>query len=299
MLRAKASPISASADQSKQKVAVTGAGGRTGSLVFQKLVSSSKYAPVGVVRSEKSKDGLLKKSGAAPEQVIVGDIMESPAVLDRAMAGADALVIATSAVPKIKPLSLIPVILAKITGKEGVRPQFTFKEDQMPEQIDWIGQKLQIDAAKRAGVRKVVLVGSMGGTQKDNFLNTIGDGQILVWKRRAEKYLIDSGLGYCIIHPGGLKDDEGGMREIVLNVDDIFLEDKAGPRSIPRADVAELCVQSLELTENRSIDCVARNPGEGKPTVDFAALFSSMGRNCSYSDMKNDPVVGSFASKGV
>jgi hypothetical protein len=43
-------------------------------------------------------------------------------------------VIATSAVPKIKPLSLIPVMLAKITKKEGVRPQFTFKENQMPEQ---------------------------------------------------------------------------------------------------------------------------------------------------------------------
>ena len=44
-------------------------------------------------------------------------------------------VIATSAVPKIKPLSLIPVLLAKVTGKQGVRPQFSFKEDQMPEQV--------------------------------------------------------------------------------------------------------------------------------------------------------------------
>jgi len=202
------------------------------------------------------------------------------------------------AVPKLKPFSLIPVILAKITGKEGVRPKFTFKEDQMPEQVDWIGQKMQIDAAKRAGVKKVVLVGSMGGTQADNFLNTIGDGQILVWKRRAEKYLMDSGLGYCIIHPGGLKDDDGGEREIVLNVDDIFLDDKAGPRSIPRADVAELCVQSLDLAENRAIDCVARNVGEGSPTVDFKALFAGMTKNCDYSDMKDDPVLGgSFASK--
>lgn len=60
-------------------------------------------------------------------------------------------VIATSAVPKIKPLSLIPVLLAKLTGKQGVRPQFTFKADQFPEQIDWLGQKAQIDAAKAAG----------------------------------------------------------------------------------------------------------------------------------------------------
>ena len=47
----------------------------------------------------------------------------------------------------------------------------------------------------------------MGGTDRSNFLNTIGGGDILVWKRRAERYLIDSGLNYTIIHPGGLKDD--------------------------------------------------------------------------------------------
>ena len=44
--------------------------------------------------------------------------------------------------------------------------------------------------------------------QRDNFLNTIGDGMILLWKRRAERYLIDSGLNYTIIHPGGLIDEQ-------------------------------------------------------------------------------------------
>jgi uncharacterized protein YbjT (DUF2867 family) len=48
----------------------------------------------------------------------------------------------------------------------------------------------------------------MGGTDRSNFLNTIGGGDILVWKRRAEKYLVDSGLEYTIVHPGGLTDDE-------------------------------------------------------------------------------------------
>ena len=31
---------------------------------------------------------------------------------------------------------------------------------------------------------QVVVIGSMGGTQRDNFLNTIGNGNILVWKRK-------------------------------------------------------------------------------------------------------------------
>lgn len=43
-------------------------------------------------------------------------------------------VIATSAVPKINPLSLVPVLLAKLFKKEGVRPTFTFKEGQVKQE---------------------------------------------------------------------------------------------------------------------------------------------------------------------
>lgn len=62
----------------------------------------------------------------------------------------------------------------------------------------------QFDAAKAAGVGHVVVVSSMGGSQPENTLNKIGDGKILVWKRKAEEYLIASGLPYTIIHPGGV-----------------------------------------------------------------------------------------------
>ena len=76
-------------------------------------------------------------------------------------------------------------------------------------QIDWLGQKAQIDAAKEAGVKKVVLVSSMGGTDENNPLNKLGNGRILIWKRKSEEYLIDSkAFDYTIIHPGGLTDEE-------------------------------------------------------------------------------------------
>ena len=76
-------------------------------------------------------------------------------------------------------------------------------------QIDWLGQKAQIDAAKEAGVKKVVLISSMGGTDENHPLNKLGNGNILIWKRKAEEYLINSGgLNYTIIHPGGLIDEE-------------------------------------------------------------------------------------------
>lgn len=71
-------------------------------------------------------------------------------------------------------------------------------------QVDWLGQKLQIDAAKTAGVKQVILISSMGGTDPNHFLNTMGDGgNILQWKRKAEQYLMASGVPYTIIHPGG------------------------------------------------------------------------------------------------
>lgn len=138
------------------QVVVTGAGGRTGGLVMKKLLErTDEFSPVGVVRSDASAKQ-LREWGATDDQIFVGDIVREGGekVLAEALEGADRLVVCTSAVPKIKPLSLVPVILAKIFKREGVRPKFTFKEDQMPEAIDWLGQKKQFDAAKAAGVAK-------------------------------------------------------------------------------------------------------------------------------------------------
>ena len=43
--------------------------------------------------------------------------------------------------------------------------------------------------------------------------------------------------------PGGLLDKEGGKRELVVGKDDELLS--TSTKSIPRADVAEVCVQVL------------------------------------------------------
>eukprot|EP00854_Cymbomonas_tetramitiformis_P002797 gene2797-3589_t len=180
------------------QVLVTGAGGRTGGLVYQQLLQRPEdFTPVGLVRSEKS----AKKLGSDVKYVI-GDIMD-PASLETAVAGCDALVLLTSAAPQIKPLSLVKSIITKILpGVEAVRPEFDYPEGGSPEEVDWTGAKNQIDAAVKAGVKRIVFVGSMGGTQVDNFLNTMGNGNILLWKRKAEKYLVASGVPYTIIHPG-------------------------------------------------------------------------------------------------
>ena len=197
-------------------------------------------------------------------EIFIGDICEG-ATLKEALTDCDALVILTSGVPKLRKREVFKTVVAKLFGRQRM-PKFYY--DQMPEQVDWLGAKQQIDSAKEAGVAHIVLVGSMGvSPQKntpDNTLNKIGDGNILVWKAKAEEYLMNIGVTYTIIHPGGLTNKPGGERELVLGVDDSLLDDfeKLGAtRSIPREDVANLVVASLrnkDLVANKSFDVVSK-----------------------------------------
>ncbi|CAN0563992.1 unnamed protein product, partial [Ectocarpus sp. 12 AP-2014] len=121
-------------------------------------------------------------------------------------------------VAQIYPFSIAKVMFKKmiLRSEDPGRPKFYWCENGTPEEVDWLGAKALIDAAKAAGVKHFVYVGSMGGTQPDNFLNTIGKqedgtgGDILLWKsRKAEEYLIASGMTYTIIHPGGVLEKGG------------------------------------------------------------------------------------------
>ncbi|KAL8128729.1 hypothetical protein V2J09_017884 [Rumex salicifolius] len=247
------------ADLNKPTVLVTGAGGRTGKIVYEKLKErSDQLTGKGLVRTEESK---MQIGGA--DDVYVGDIRNSESI-SSAIQGIDSLIILTSAVPKMKPGS---------DPTKG-RPEFIFEEGAYPEQVDWIGQKNQIDAAKAAGVKHIVLVGSMGGTNPDHPLNKLGNGNILIWKRKAEEYLSNSGVPYTIIRAGGLQDKEGGLRELLIGKDDELLQ--TSTRTVPRADVAEVCIQALHFEEAKfkAIDLASKPDGEGTPTKDFKALFS-------------------------
>ena len=259
-----------------RKVLVTGAGGKTGHLVMQQLLSRPAFAPTGVVRTVSSKENLVRELGIPDSQIVVADICDASSI-QQACRGMDALIICTSA-------TVAPTGEMTTDGK----PKFGFPNGQ-PEQVDWIGQKNQIDAAKQAGMSHVVICSSMGGTDPENRLNTFGrdengkGGNILLWKRKAEKYLIDSGITYTVVHPGGLIDEEGGKREIVVGVDDQQV--KTDNRSIPRADVAALLIASLEHDsyKNRSFDARTMPVGEGTITTDFGKLLVDMRENCDYS----------------
>ncbi|KAI9115996.1 hypothetical protein K1719_012926 [Acacia pycnantha] len=254
--------VAAMADSSRSTVLVTGAGGRTGQIVYRKLKErSDQYVARGLVRTEESK----QKIGGA-DDLFIGDIRDSGSIVP-AIEGIDALIILTSAVPQMKP---------GFDPTKGGRPEFYFDDGAYPEQVDWIGQKNQIDAAKAAGVKQIVLVGSMGGTNPDHPLNKLGNGNILIWKRKAEQYLADSGIPYTIIRAGGLQDKDGGLRELIIGKDDELLQ--TDTKAIPRADVAEVCIQALKFEEAKfkAFDLASKPEGTGTPTKDFKALFSQI-----------------------
>lgn len=250
------------ADSSRPTVLVTGAGGRTGQIVYTKLKErTDKFVARGLVRREESK---LKIGGA--DDVFVADIRDAEKLVP-AIQGIDALIILTSAVPKMKP---------GFDPSKGGRPEFYYEDGLYPEQVDWIGQKNQIDAAKAAGVKHIVLVGSMGGTNPSHPLNSLGNGNILIWKRKAEQYLAESGVPYTIIRAGGLQDKEGGLRELIVGKDDELLQ--TDTKTVPRADVAEVCMQALQYEEAKfkAFDLASKPEGVGTPTKDFKALFSQV-----------------------
>ncbi|KAL6987636.1 hypothetical protein U1Q18_013383 [Sarracenia purpurea var. burkii] len=250
------------ADLNRITVLVTGAGGRTGQIAYRKLKErTGKYVAKGLVRTEESKE----KIGGS-DDVFVGDIRNSDSIVP-VIQGVDALIILTSAVPKIKPGHDLT---------KGGRPEFYFEDGAYPEQVDWIGQKNQIDAAKAAGVKQIVLVGSMGGTNPNHPLNSFGNGNILIWKRKAEQYLADSGIPYTIIRAGGLQDKEGGVRELLVAKDDELLQTET--KTVTRADVAEVSIQALQYEEAKfkAFDLASKPEGTGTPTKDFKTLFSKI-----------------------
>ena len=82
---------------------------------------------------------------------------------------------------------------------------------------------------------------------------------------------VDSGV-HTIIHPGGLVDEDGSKRELVVGVNDEIMKHPAfasgGTRSVARADVARVCKAALgsAAATGVALDLVSKKAGDGTPT---------------------------------
>lgn len=241
-------------------VLVSGSTGRTGRLVCNFLAKDDRFNVSGFARDEKKAKEILGEG----TQVFTGDVLDTDS-LRTALNGKDALVVLTSAQPMMVP------------QPEGNPPKFSY--EVKPEQVDWEGGKNQVDLAKELGVKHVVFVGSMGSTNEDHPLNKMGDnGNILVFKRKAEQYLIDSGVTYTVVNPGGLIDEPHSQRQIVFGkADKLFGTQDKSKWAIPRGDVARVVVAALgcDAARNKALDCMSMLPGEAPATTDFEPLFQS------------------------
>ncbi|MFN4851954.1 NAD(P)H-binding protein, partial [Microcystis sp.] len=82
-------------------------------------------------------------------------------------------------------------------------------------------------------------------------------------------YLINSGLTYTIVRPGGLKNEDN------LNAIKMSSADTLSEGNIPRTKVASVCVESLfyPAANNKFLEIVA--PSDA-PNLDWPQLFQSV-----------------------
>lgn len=243
------------------KVVVAGATGQTGRRVLERLAAKSGISVVAGVRNiEKATVSLSESStvvrGAMVQKVASVDtssvalarldvVKDSVDTMAQTLSGTDSLVIATGFVPG-NPL----------------------KMTEEAHKVDNLGTIALVDAAKKAGVKKVVLVSSIltngrawGQEKSPGFVVTNAFGKVLDEKIIAEKYLRDSGLDYTIVRPGGLKakPPTGGLI--------ISAEDTLNSGEISRDLVADVCVAALtdSKASNKVLEIIEAT--EGGPKV--------------------------------
>ena len=110
------------------------------------------------------------------------------------------------------------------------------------EKADYLGNKNLTDIALKAKVQQFILISSIGTGESAVALPPQAQetlGPVLLEKEKAEQHLINSGLTYTIIRPGGLKSEPATGNGVLT-------QDFKIVGSIHREDVAQLtCIVIL------------------------------------------------------
>ncbi|NGX83880.1 SDR family oxidoreductase [Aequorivita sp. KMM 9714] len=188
-----------------EKVLVAGANGTTGKKIISILKQSDKYEPFAMVRNKEQVEH-FKNDGV---KTILADLEQDVSGTTKGMDR---------------------VIFAAGSGGKNVKG------------VDQEGAKKLMDVSKKDGIKKFVMLSSMGA---DNPEVSSELKDYLKAKQNADQHLVNSGLEYSIVRPGALN-NEAGKGKIVL-------ESKLNQQGeISRQDVAETLVGSLESSVARN-----------------------------------------------
>ena len=200
-----------------------------------------------LLAQDKSVKAFLRSETIATElqtmgvETAIGDAL-NPEQIEQAMAG-----------------SPIDLVISTIGGKP-----------QDGERADYLGNKNLIDAAVKSGVKRFILVTSIGSGESVAALPPQAFAalkEVLAEKEKAEQHLIASGLTYTIIRPGGLKSEPATGNGVLT-------EDPKIAGTIHRADVADLVCRCLksDRTNNKIFSAVDRTMTYGDATFEEFAV---------------------------
>jgi len=213
---------SAMAAASTRPVLVSGATGRTGRLIVDRLVEHG--IPVrALVRNAETARRMLP----AGVRQFVGDV-RNVTTLATPTAGVGTVIIATSG---------------------GV------EHHNSAELVDYFGTGNMIRQALANHVDMVIFISTLGATRPEHYLDV--EPTSVGWKARAEELIRGSGVPYCIVRSGWLKDGPGGD-PLSISQGDI------ADGSICRTDLAELCsrLPFLPTARGKTIDVVAAHEAQ-------------------------------------
>lgn len=248
--------------EARETVLVTGATGRTGSLVYHGLrLQRHRFDVRALVRSpEKARDVLNCTRCDESDGVFMGDVTAGPDGLEAAFRRVTSVVILTSS---------FPVRLPNGT--------WIYPKGGSPREVDWVGCDAQVQAAVRAGVRRVVLISSMGTTRPNSPLDELGAGYALFYKTQGELGLMSASasLNFTVVKPSGLVDEPAAGRQLLVGRNDQLV--RTGKMTVPRADVARVVVAAVEMPQlsgGLRFDLSSDPAGPATANADLARLFA-------------------------
>jgi uncharacterized protein YbjT (DUF2867 family) len=272
LLLASAAGATAARPDGGVRVLVTGATGRTGSLLYKLLQADDQIAKVrGLVRNiSKAREVLGCAKCDASEGIYVGDVTNLTSLLEPSR-GLDTVAIAAAATVRSTPKEM--------------------------EAIEFFGVENQVAAlaaGRSAGtpvssLRAVLL--SSAGTTSPKPPPFVG-GPILFWKLNAEAALGYAGVGSVAVKPCGLVDAAPGQHALGVGFDD-HLPSRAF--TIARADVAAVVAEAVAEREEGLRFALCNGDASAAPSKDLAALLKQARRPWAREEEGHSELVTSMA----